>query len=193
MSGRNIRELERNNLLLSPSARVPSGKTYQLIYRVSGSLTRTRRAIKARLDRSENWIRIGEATTASNTISFSVKAKLNRNAFTIDGMLADLRTVDPFGSGRATLTYIVPINLGTQAERAPQDNTATAAQTQEHKRTVIGETIGRITAIPGKFVGGVGRLFGFVFSRGLVVLIVVIIGVFFVLPRVTPGLVKALK
>ncbi len=193
MSGVNVRELERNNLLMSPSQRIGGTKTYQLIYRVSGARNRTIKVIGEALDESPNWFRVGQATATQNSAGFVVKASRNRKAFIVDGMLSGLRTVDPFGPGHGRLTYFVPVNLGTQADIAPQDNTATAAQTREHTRTVIGETAGRIAAIPGNIIGGLRGLTNFVFSKGIIVLIVLVVALFFLLPRITPGLVKALK
>ena len=194
MSGKSVRELERNNLLMSPSQRIGGAKTYQLIYRVSGARQRTINAIGEALDDSLNWFRVGQPSAVGNSVGFVVKAQENtRKAFTVDGMLGGLRTVDPFGPGHGRLTYFIPINLGTQAEIAPQDNTASAAQTREHTRTVIGETAGRLAAIPGKIISGARGFTNFIFSKGLVVIIVLIIGLFVLLPRITPALVKALK
>ncbi len=197
MSGHNVRDLQRNNLLLSPSQRIVGGKTYQLIYRVSGARQRTIRAIGERIGKDKNWVRVGMPTATENSVGFVVKASsVGRDSFTVDGMTSNLKTVDPFGPGVATLVYVVPINLGTQTDKAPADNTAAAAQTREMTRTTLGETAGKITGIPGKIIGGLtGKargFFNFFFTRGLMLIIVLIIGVFFVLPKIPP-LLRELK
>ena len=194
MSGHKVRELERNNLLMSPSQRIGDSKTYQLIYRVSGVRKRTINAIGEAIDDSRNWFRVGLPSATGNSVGFVVKAQRNtRNSFTVDGMLTGLRTVDPFGPGHGRLTYMVPINLGTQADLAPQDNTATAAQTREHTRTVIGDVVGGVVAIPRKVIGGARGVFGFLFNRGIVLVVILVIGLFFLLPRISPQLIKAIK
>ena len=180
------RDLDRNNLLDMPSQILQPGRTYQLIYRFSGPRARVIRAVREKLVDSPNLFIVGPPTVSGNAIGYVVKIsslRSRRTASTVDGVTGPLKEVDPFGPGSAKLTFMLPITLGSKQQRTAQDTTSAATGMRQHTRTLVTSVTEKLAGIPRGAVGGLRGLFDFFFKRSIIVIVLLVAGIFFILPR----------